>query len=197
MLRLIAISSALVALLAGGCGSTSSTTSAPASTTPAGSGAAVTRAQFAAQADAICTTLHTQQAQLKTRLTALEHAPSARQARKEGGAIARESVALARAAEAKLQALARPAADAATIERLLAGYREESADASRIAEAITSEYPRGEEAAARDLKRAVAVDRVAGRGPWHQRVRRVGMSAAAPGPTRGHSAPRGARRLTL
>ena len=156
MLRPLLIASALAALLASGCGSTSSPTTQPGSGSSASS---VTRAQFVARANAICTALHGEQALLKPRLTALEHLQSARLARKAGAGIAHESVALARAAEAKLRALARPAADAATIERLLAGYREEVTYATSIANAIASEYPRGQEAAARNLKHAVLVDR--------------------------------------
>ena len=157
MPRSLLLGAALAALMTTGCGSTTYSNGGS-SASQAGTSSA-TPAQFAAQADAICTTLHTQQGQLRARLIGLERLPTARQARKAGGAIARESVTLARAAEVKLQALPRPVADAATIEHLLAGYREETGYALRIAEAIAHEYPRGQEAAARGLKRAVTVDR--------------------------------------
>jgi hypothetical protein len=178
-----ALVTALVALAAAGCGSSSSPPTA--ATQPAGAAGASThsataaegssgapaatratatptptRALYIARADTICRTLKSQQAPLEARVHTLngssENSPSNY---KELASLLRQSVRFARSADAELQALPAPPGDAATIEKLLAGYSEEAKDATNFADALTREERGAWEAAERALAKTLALDR--------------------------------------
>lgn len=167
-----ALATALVALAATGCGSTSTKTVAESTSPQAVAVHARTttssppaRAQFIAQADAVCRTLKSEQAPLEARVHALngssENSPSNYKAL---AVLLRQSVRFARTADAKLQSLSKPPGDRATIEKLFAGYSEEATDATKFADALAREERGAWEAAERALTKAIARDRGLARG---------------------------------
>jgi hypothetical protein len=180
----LALVTACVALASTGCGSSSSGTPT-AATQPASAAATsthsataaqgstgtraathptatptATRALFIARADTICRTLKSQQAPLEARVHTLNGSSENSQSNyKELASLLHQSVRFARSADAKLQALAAPPGDGATIEKLLAGYSEEAKYATSFADALTREERGAWEAAEKALARTLALDR--------------------------------------
>jgi hypothetical protein len=104
----LAVAVAVVAFSAVGCGSANK---------PA------TRAQFADRANAICRTLTRQQIEIEGRAwSRAQTVPTDQAYAREW----RETEAVSRVADARVQALSRPPAQAHIIERLVAGYFEEA-----------------------------------------------------------------------
>jgi hypothetical protein len=148
-----ALATALVALAATGCGSSTNTTT-PGTTTAATS--PPTRAQFIAQADAICQQAQSELAPLKARVEALKG--SSPSTYKVAASLVRENVAISRAVQKKLDALAKPPADAATIEKMLGVLSEEITDKNNAANAIANEEAAGVTAASAADKKAKSFD---------------------------------------
>jgi hypothetical protein len=118
---------ALAALAVSGCGGASTKTSSAAA-----SSASVSPARFVTAASTICEGVRRQLQPLKARQESLKKLPAAAGAR-EFVALAHEVATIARAAEAKLQALPRPSADASAIEQVLQAYSAQATDASNLA----------------------------------------------------------------
>jgi hypothetical protein len=165
---LAALASLAVAL--SGCGSTSSTTptagssgaqpippgnSAPTQAIPPGNPAP---AQFVARADALCAALQAKDRPLQLRAQVLSGQASA-VSRRLLANLFDESVALARAAVAKLAALARPAAQRVTIAELLTGYGSEAQDVSDLTGALRRNEPALQESSEAALKGTEAADK--------------------------------------
>ncbi len=93
-----------------------------------------TLAEFAQRASDVCTGLSSERQALYARAHALEQSnPSD----SEGfAALTREFAAVSRDADAKVQALARPPAQAGTISQLVTGYFQEATDVSSLASAV-------------------------------------------------------------
>ncbi len=145
---------AIGAPLLAACGHTSTTTS---NTVSASSPGAATRAQFVARAEAVCHALTAQERPLRARQESLKGlAPAAAQT--TFVSLARQVVALSRATAGELEALPRPAADRAAIEKLLRAYSEETADVSNLAEAAAHQDAALGEQAQRVLKRSIAAN---------------------------------------
>jgi hypothetical protein len=168
-----ALAAAFVALATAGCGSTTNTVhSAATSTNPSTEASTVTlrskghetavptKAQYIAQADAICRTLKSQQAPLKARVRALngssQNTPSAIKAL---APLVHQSVRFSRAADAKLESLSKPTGERGTIEKLLAGYSEEARHATNFADALEHEERGAWEAAEKALAKTLGLDR--------------------------------------
>jgi hypothetical protein len=155
----------LAALAAAGCGSTATPTATRPATssrteTAAASEPIPTRAQFIAQADAICRRLRAEQAPLKARVAALQGlSERARSTFKTLASLLRQSIALARAADTRFAAIPRPVGDAATIDKLLAIHSEEVTEATNYANALDSYQRSAWEAAGAALTKAEAFDR--------------------------------------
>jgi hypothetical protein len=144
----------LSAVLCTGCGSSSSG-SADARTGGSGStSSSATKAQFVAQAEAICRTLSAQEKPLKARQQALKGL-SAEAADAEFVEIVGKVVAYSQAAESKLSALTRPAADAQSIETLLSSLSQETTDAKAIEQAARKQESSSGEQAQDALKRTI------------------------------------------
>jgi hypothetical protein len=129
-----------IAALLTGCGSSSSSTTTPATSPPAGR-QAVTRAQFIAQADALCQTAQNELAPLKARIESLSSSSETATALRQAAALLRQSILITRATQKKLEALARPPADTATIEKMLTGMGEETTYKKDAADAVTKHEP--------------------------------------------------------
>jgi hypothetical protein len=159
-------SSALLMSLAAtaviGCGSTGAhSAGAPVATSVATAPSGAAGAYFIAAADRICRTLRSQQSPLNARSHALTREdPETRRALL---ALLRQSVAFARAADARLQALQQPRNAAATIDRLLRGYDHEAEEVTSYAEALSKKEPEKQRFAAGSLERTTAADGVLAR----------------------------------
>jgi hypothetical protein len=116
-----------------------------------------TTERFIAGADAICRTLHSQQEHLNARVQALTHETAA--ARAQLQALIRQSVVLAGAADAKLQALPQPPGEATAIDTLLAGYAREAAEVSSFAGTLTNQELERQRFFSGSLERTTASDR--------------------------------------
>lgn len=127
----LAVAVALVALSAVGCGSASKSS---------------TMAQFTEQANEICVRLSQEQGAIEARTRTLGRADPRQALARQW----REAAVVSRAADAGIQALPRPPAQADTITHLVAGYFEEANDEERLAEA----YASGDSVAGRAASRA-------------------------------------------
>lgn len=158
---------AAIALSCSGCGgagkasstgtSTTGATSASASRVPATSAhsPSSTKAQFVAQAQAICRALGAQEKPLKAREEAIKGEPATTMAT-DFVSLVRQAVAISRSTERKLQALAQPAADAHAIAALLNAFAEETIDANGIAKAANLQESTLGELAAKRLQQSIA-----------------------------------------
>ncbi|MGA2454840.1 MAG: hypothetical protein ABSG93_15085 [Solirubrobacteraceae bacterium] len=152
----LGLAAGLATLLLAGCGSSGTRTVTVQATAPSSTpGVSATKAQFVAQAEAICRKLNAQEQPLKARQETLKGLPNST-AEKIFVSVARQVVTVSRAADGKLRALPRPAGDAHAIEQLLTGFSEEVADASEIADAAVSQENNLAEGAEQGLKRSVA-----------------------------------------
>jgi hypothetical protein len=146
---------AVATLGAAGCGSSSSQTTTSNASTPAASAkSTTTKAQFVAQAEAICRRLSAEEKPLKASQESLKGA-SAASAQQTFVSLAGKVVKLSRTAEGQLRAIPPPPGEAAAIDQLLAVYREEATDVSNIAYFLTHQENSAGEAAAQALKRSV------------------------------------------
>ncbi len=160
----LCLAAGAAAMLLSSCGGSSArTVTARASTASSASGASVSKAHFVAQAEAICRALNAQEQPLKARQETLKKLPSST-ADKVFVSLARQVVTVSRAAEGKLRALPRPAADAHAIEALLTAFSEEVVDVSEIAGAAVNEENNLAEGAERGLKRRVSENSAAAAG---------------------------------
>lgn len=134
-------------------------TATPATPLPAPT---TTRAQFITRADAICTELHAKDRPLELRAEALSRQASTA----SRGVLAdlfEESIALARAADAKLSALARPGPDRSAIAALLRGYGSEAQDVSALATALRNDEPTLQESSEAALRGTESADKALAR----------------------------------
>jgi hypothetical protein len=132
---------------------------APAQSIPPGS---PTSAQFISRADAICAELQTEDHPLELRAEALGREASAA----SRGLLAdlfEQSIALARSADAKLAALARPVAERAAIAELLTGYGSEAQDVTHLTSALREGEPSLQESSEAALKGMEQSDRALAR----------------------------------
>jgi hypothetical protein len=128
------LAAVLAALVCAGCGSSSTSgTSTNTSASTAGSSTA-TKAQFVAQAEAVCRTLSAQEKPLEARQQALKGL-SPDLADEAFLTIVDKVIAYSQATATKLAAIPRPTADAQAIEKLLSSFSLETADAKVIQEA--------------------------------------------------------------
>jgi hypothetical protein len=141
----LGLAGGLAVLLLAGCGSGSASTP----------GASAAKARFVAEARAVCRTLEAQEQPLKARQESLKGQPTAT-ADKAFVSVARQVVALSRAAEGKLQALPRPAADAHAIAGLLTSFTQEIADVNDVANAVADNQPAIGESADAALRKSIA-----------------------------------------
>lgn len=148
---------AVALLLLAGCGSSSTHTVTP----PAGTTSAQTpgRAEFIAKADAICAKLRQAQAPLQVRAAALEEAGESSARRTALASVMHDVVKKARAADAQIAAIPRPAGSEPTIGKLLAGYSEETTELGKLADAIEAVDGPGIRSARAQLAKAKASDR--------------------------------------
>lgn len=144
----------LAALILAGCGGTSTPSSHPASSASAADALAA-KARFIAQAQSVCRSLSAQEQPLKARQETLKRLPSA-VADKEFVALVHRLIVLSRAADGKLQALARPAGDAHNIERLLTSFSGQLTDVTDVADAAAKQEGSVGEAAVLALRRSIA-----------------------------------------
>lgn len=145
----------LAVLMLSGCGSSGTSTATGHTSSAAFSAkAAISKTQFVARAEAICRTLNAQEKPLRERQESLKGLPADTTAAKFVSLV-NQVVVLSRAAEAKLQALPRPAGDAQAIETLLTGFSDETTDATAIAKAASNQESTPGEDAEDALKRAV------------------------------------------
>jgi len=159
----LGVAVAVAALGAAGCGSSSTqTTSATAAAASTKSGAA-TKAQFVAQAEAICRRLSVEEKPLKASQESLKGASAAASAQ-TFASLADHVVTLSRTADGRLRAIPQPPGEAAAINELLTVYSEEIGDVSNIAYFITHEENSAGEAAAAALKRSIATNSATARG---------------------------------
>jgi hypothetical protein len=150
----------VAAMLCAGCGSSdnhAASVHAGAESTPTG---VSTRAQFVAQAQAICQRLSASEKPLKARQETLKGLPTAA-ADRLFVSLVDQVVKLSRAADSKLEALARPTDDSQAISKLLAGLTEEINDAVSIANAARTEESNSGEASEEALKRSIAANSAA------------------------------------
>jgi hypothetical protein len=155
-------------LLSAGCGSSdnhAASVHAGAESTPTG---VSTKAQFVTQAQAICQGLSASEKPLKARQETLKSLPSAA-ADKLFVSLVDQVVKLSRAADSRLEALARPADDSSAISKLLAGFTAEINDAVGIARAARSEESTSGEASEDALKRSIAAN-IAAAGAFGMRA---------------------------
>jgi hypothetical protein len=153
----------VAALALGGCGGSSThTTSTPAP------GATAAHQRFVAQAVHICEAAGLQEKPLKARKEALR-GESGATATTAFASLAQEASAIARGAEQRLAALARPAADAQTIGALVHAYSLEALDAGEIAKAVAKHEGSLGEAASDALAKLVRQNLAA--------AKRLGMGA--------------------
>jgi hypothetical protein len=149
---------ATAALALAGCGSSAPKVHASGAGHPPAAPGSPSDAQFAARADAICSELQAEQLPLRKRSEALDGEASAA-TRHLLATLSSQTVALARAADARLAALAAPAGERSRISKLLGGYRSEAQDVSELAAALNSGEPTEQSAAAASLSRASSADR--------------------------------------
>jgi hypothetical protein len=117
---------AAIALLVGGCGSSSKT--------PGSKGGSVSKASFIASADAVC---HTSEAALAPVLARESATLSAKPQKVAAGAAALDQAsAIIRAGVGRLRALAEPSADAGTLAKMLGAVSNEAAALSSYASAL-------------------------------------------------------------
>jgi hypothetical protein len=153
-----AVLMSFLAIAAAGCGSTGTPSASVHTGTSAGTQTpGATTAHFIAAADAICQALHAQQLPLNARVQALTQETSA--ARAQLQTLLRQSVVYVRAADTKLKALPQPPSDAATIDRLLAGYDEEAEEVISFADSLTRLEPERQRFSSGSLERTTASDR--------------------------------------
>jgi hypothetical protein len=153
----LVLAASVLALLCSGCGSSDShdaSVHAGAESTPTG---VATKAQFIAQAQAICHTLSASEKPLKARQETLKSLPTATAGRLFVSLVD-QVVKLARAADRKLEALPRPASESQAIDKLVAALTEEVNDAVSIADAARSEESSSGEASEEALKRSIAAN---------------------------------------
>jgi hypothetical protein len=142
----LGLAGGLVVLLLAGCGASGSASTA---------GASAAKARFVADAQSVCRTLKAQEQPLKARQESLKGQPTA-VADKAFVSVARQVAALSRAADGKLQALPRPAADAHAIAGLLTSFSQEIADVSDVANAVAENQPAIGESADAALRKSIA-----------------------------------------
>jgi hypothetical protein len=137
---LLALAAPLCVLVLSACGSSGSTTTTAtgAATTAAGGAAGPTKAEFVARAESICRTLGDAEKPLEAKQASLR-GESTSTSQSAFVALGRQVVSLSRAAEAKLRALPRPAADAAAIGTLLDAFAHDVADAEELVQAAAKE----------------------------------------------------------
>jgi hypothetical protein len=145
---------AVASLGAAGCGSSSSQTATSTAASATSTKSTATKAQFVAQAEAICRKLSAEEKPLKASQESLKGA-SAASAQQTFVSLADKVVKLSRAAEGQLRAIPPPPGEAAAIDQLLAVYREEATDVSNIAYFLSHQESSAGEAAAQALKRSV------------------------------------------
>lgn len=151
----------LIAMLVAACGGGGATNASIRANAPASAPDALpTKAHFVAQAQAICSALSAQEKPLKARQESLKGLP-ATSADTAFVALVHQLVTLSRVADAKLEALPRPAGDAHAIEKLLTGFSEETTEASAIAKAADNQESTLGEASEDALKRLIADNSVA------------------------------------
>jgi uncharacterized protein YceK len=148
----VVVAVAVAVLMVSGCGSTGTTTAAVPTSAPA---ATSTKAHFVARAEEICRTLSAQEEPLKAQQESLKGLPSA-SADSVFVSLVRQVLAISKAANSKLHALPQPAGDAQAIDKLLAGFSEQVAEVSSIADAATRQESAVGEAAEGALKRSIA-----------------------------------------
>lgn len=141
----LGLAGGLAVLLLAGCGGGSASTA----------GASTEKAHFVAHAQAVCRTLEARERPLKARQESLKGQPTAT-ADKAFVTLARQVAVLSRAAEGKLQALPRPAADAHAIAGLLTSFTQEIADVSAVANAVADNQPETGESADAALRKSIA-----------------------------------------
>jgi hypothetical protein len=100
-----------------------------------------TNEAFVTFANRTCATLHSKQGLLLARMRALAEKPPTPQIVHTQISLLRQDTALERAATTQLAARQRPAADRATIEKLLRSLSEESTDADNAANDIEHGQP--------------------------------------------------------
>jgi hypothetical protein len=121
-------------VLCSGCGSSSTNSTGGRTSGTSSTSASTTKAQFVAQAEAICRTLSSQEKPLKARQESLKNL-SPETGDTEFVAIVSKVVAYSQAAASKLEALPLPPDDAPAIEKLLLSFSEETGDAKAIEQA--------------------------------------------------------------
>jgi hypothetical protein len=124
----------VVAVLCAGCGGSSTSTAGAHAGGASSTSASTTKAQFVAQAEAICRTLSSQEKPLKARQESLKGLPP-EAADAEFVSIVSKVVTYSQTAAGKLNALALPPGDAPAIEKLLLSFSEETGDAKAIEQA--------------------------------------------------------------
>jgi hypothetical protein len=142
----LGLAGGLVLVLLAGCGASGSASTA---------GALAAKARFVADAQSVCRTLKAQEQPLKARQESLKGQPTA-VADKAFVSVARQVAALSRAADAKLQALPRPTADAHAIAGLLTSFSQEIADVTNVANAVAENQPAVGESADAALRKSIA-----------------------------------------
>jgi hypothetical protein len=157
MLRRSVLVMTFAAMTVAGCGSTGTPSVSVHAGTAAGTQTSGATARFIAAADGICKALHSQQQPLNARVQALTQETAA--ARIQLQALLTRSVVYVRAADAKLQALPRPAGEATTIEELLTGYDHEAAEVTSFASSVTKLEPERQRFASGSLERTTESDR--------------------------------------
>jgi hypothetical protein len=146
----------LMVIALGGCGATTRyaiTAQRPATSTQP----ALTRAQFIAQADAICRALKLKRDSIQQRVNEAKSAKAA-------VPLAHQYIADARSADEQIAALRPPVADQAAFHQLNNGYSEEAEEASAGAEDLASEQVEAGQKATRTLHAKVAFDEGLARG---------------------------------
>lgn len=147
----LAVGLAALLLLLAGCAS-SGMQSAPAGASASKASAA--KARFIAGAQAACRTLKAQEQPLEARQETLKEQPAGI-SDKAFVSLAQQVVVLSQAAHARLQALARPAADADAITTLLASFSQEIADVSDEANAVAAGKTATGERADQQLEKSI------------------------------------------
>ena len=130
----LGLAAVLAALVCAGCGSSSTSGTNAHTSGSASTSSTATKAQFVAQAEAVCRTLSAQERPLKTRQESLKGL-SPDLADTAFVAIVEKVIAYSQAASGKLAAIPRPAADGQAVEKLLSSFSEETAEAKAIGQA--------------------------------------------------------------
>jgi hypothetical protein len=134
----------LTVLVAASCGKTSTkTVTVQTGSATGGPKSAPTRAQFIAQAEAICRADNAKLAPIKSHVEALKGSTLATRW-KRGSALILEAVALERADIAQIRSLPEPSGDASTIAKLLTAAEEKETDESNLAHALANGLTNGE-----------------------------------------------------